>query len=143
MTVYGTLLRLYPPAFRREFASDMAQDFDDSSRQAWANEGWRGLLSLWLFTSADLVRSVPMQWLRSGALIVGALALASAACSAAAVAILAPRVTYRVRFADVHGDELLLVIVATTLVVLIATTIVFSWLFVRPTLNRSARVRRV
>jgi hypothetical protein len=143
MSVYETLLRLYPPAFRREFASDMAQDFDDASREAWANDGWRGLLSLWLFTSADLVRSVPIQWLRSGALIVGALALASATGCAAAVAILAPRVTYRMRFIGVQGDELLLVIVATTLVVLIATTIIFSWLFVRPALNRRARVRRV
>jgi hypothetical protein len=141
--VYETLLRLYPPAFRREFASDMAQDFDDARREAWAKDGWRGLLSLWLFTTADLVRSLPMQWLRSGAFIVVALALASATCSAAAVAILAPRVTFRMRFTGVHGDELLLVIVATTLVVLIAMTIVFSWLFVRPTLNRSARVRRV
>ena len=143
LTLYGLLLRLYPAAFRREFGSDMVQDFADISHEAWANEGWRGLLSLWLLTSADLARSVPIQWLRSGTLIIGALALAGAACSAAAVAILAPRVPYRIAFNGLHGDELLLVILATTLVVLIAATIIFSLLFLRPSLNRSARVRRV
>ena len=89
-TVYKALLGLYPRAFRREFGFDMIQDFEEASHDAWTDDHWRGVLSLWLLTAADIVRSVPVQWVRSGALIFSGLALMSAASCAAAVGVLDP-----------------------------------------------------
>ena len=141
--VYKALLALYPPAFRREFASDMIQDFEDATHEAWANDRWRGVLSLWLFACADVVRSLPMQWLRSGTLIVSGLALMTATSCAAAVGILDPRVPYTMKPSSPERDELLLLILATTIVVLIAATVIFSLMFLRPTPSHGSGRRRV
>jgi hypothetical protein len=143
LALYKALLGLYPRAFRREFASDMIQDFEEAGHEAWINDGWRGVLSLWLFAGADIVRSVPMQWLRSGTVIVTGLALTIATSCAAAVGILDPRVPYTMRPSSPERDELLLLVLATTIVVVIAATIVFSLMFLRPALNRHAGRRRV
>jgi hypothetical protein len=70
LALYTALLGLYPRAFRREFATDMIQDFEEASHEAWTNTGWRGLLSFAFFAGADVARGVLMQWLRSGRLLV-------------------------------------------------------------------------
>ncbi len=141
--VYTALLALYPPAFRREFASDMIQDFEDASHEAWDNDSWKGVLSLWVFTSADVARNVPAQWLRSGTLIVTALALMSTAACAAAVGMLDLRVPYTMRSSSPERDVVLLLILTTTIVVIIAATVIFSLIFLRPALTRHAGRRRV
>lgn len=142
VAIYKALLALYPPAFRREFASDMIQDFEDASHEAWANDHWRGMLLLWVSTSVDVVRNVPAQWLRSGTLIVTALALVTAT-SCVAVGLLDLRVRYTMTPSSPERDVLLLLILATTIVVLIAATMVFSLMFLRRALNRHGGRRRV
>lgn len=143
LTLYRALLGLYPHAFRRAFAFDMIQDFEEASRETWMHDRWRGVLSLWLFTSADVVRGVALQWVRSSTLVFSAIAVMSAASCAAAVGVLDPRVPYTMRSSSPERDGLLLLILATTIVVLIAATVIFTLMFLRPVLNRNAGRRRV
>jgi hypothetical protein len=142
VSVYRGLVALYPPAFRREFASDMIQDFEDASHEAWANDHWRGVLSLWVFTGFDVMRNVLAQWTRSGALIVTALALMTAT-SSVAVGLLDLRVRYTMRPSSPERDGVLVLILVTTVVVIIAATVIFSLIFLRPALTRHAGRRRV
>jgi hypothetical protein len=143
LTVYKALLGLYPRAFRRAFVFDMIQDFEDASQEAWQDGRWKGVLSLWLFTGGDVLRTLPIQWVRSGTLIFSGLALMSAASCAAAVGALDPRVPYVLRPSTPERDGVLLLILVTTTVVVIAATVIFSLMFLRPVLNRSAGRRRV
>lgn len=56
-TVYGWLLRAYPPAHRAEYGPAMAQLFRDQSRDAWSEaQGW-GMVKLWLRVLPDLVNT--------------------------------------------------------------------------------------
>ena len=141
--VYRALLALYPPAFRREFASDMIQDFEEASHEAWTNTGWRGLLSFAFFAGADVARSVLMQWLRSGRLLVTGLALVTATSCVAVVGVIDPRVPYTMTSSSPERDGLLVLILVTTVVVIIAATVIFSLIFLRPALTRHAGRRRV
>jgi hypothetical protein len=143
VAVYTALLGLYPRAFRREFASDMIQDFEDASHDAWANDRWKGVLSLWVFTSADVARSALMQWLRSGRLLVTGLALVTATSCVAVVGVIDPRVPYTLTSSSPERDGLLVLILITTVVVIIAATVIFSLIFLRPALDRHAGRRRV
>lgn len=54
--LYGLLLYLYPPSFRREYGEAMLQLFNDQHRAA---RGAGGYATLWLKTLRDVVRSVP------------------------------------------------------------------------------------
>jgi hypothetical protein len=143
VAVYKILLALYPPAFRREFASDMIQDFEDASHDAWANDHWKGVLSLWVFTGFDVMRNMPAQWIRSRTLIVTALGLMTATSCAAGVGMLNLRVPYTLRPSSPERDGVLMLILVTTIVVIIAATIIFSLVFLRTALNRHAGRRRV
>ena len=143
VAIYRALLVLYPRAFHREFASDMIQDFEEASHEAWTNDGWRGVVSLWWFTGADVARGVLLQWVRSGTLIVTGCALMIATSCVAAVGMIDPRVPYTMAHSSAERDGLLLLILATTVVVLVAAILIFSLMFLRPVLNRSAGRRRV
>jgi hypothetical protein len=143
VALYKTLLALYPCAFRRQFAFDMIHDFEDASREAFAKDRWRGVMSLYLFIGADVLRSLPLQWLRSGALIITLVALVSAAFCAVVLSVLDLRVPYTMSTSSPERDGVLLLIVATTILVVIAATIVFSLMFLRPAFTRHAGRRRV
>jgi hypothetical protein len=143
LMVYGALLAFYPRTFRREFAFDMIQDFEEASEEAWENTRWRGLVCLWLLTGADVIRSAPLQWVRSGTLVFSALAVISAASCAAVVEVVTPRVAFQVQPGSAEREGVLVLILVTTVVVLIAATVIFSLLFLRPVVNRNAGRRRV
>ena len=56
-TIYGWLLRAYPPAHREEYGPAMAQLFRDQCREAWReSKGW-GIMKLWLRVLPDLVKT--------------------------------------------------------------------------------------
>lgn len=143
LALYKALLGLYPPAFRREFSSDMVQDFEEASYETWASEGWQGLLSFAFFTGIDVARGVLMQWLRSGMAIVIGLAFAIAAACATVIGMLDLRVRYIIQPSSPERDGVLVLIVVTTVVVIIAATVIFSLIFLRPALTRHAGRRRV
>ena len=141
--IYRALLGLYPRAFRREFAFDMIQDFEEASEEVWQNERWKGLMWLWVFTGADVIRTAPLQWVRNGTLVFGVFAVISAASCAAVVEVLTSRVAYQMQPSSPEREGVLVLIVVTTVVVLVAATVIFSLVFLRPVLGRSAGRRRV
>ena len=143
VAMYKVLLALYPGAFRRQFAADMVEDFDEATREAWANDQWRGVLSVWLFVCADVLRNVPVEWLRSGSLIIAAIAVVSATFCAAVVSTLDLRVPYTMNSSSPEREGVLVLILATTILVIIAATVVFSLMFLRPACTRHAGRRRV
>lgn len=59
--LYRLLLRLYPPAFRRELEADMLQAYRDWRREA-RYRGPLGRLRLGMRMLADLARSLPREW---------------------------------------------------------------------------------
>jgi hypothetical protein len=69
--VYGLLLWLYPPSFRREYGAEMRAAFRDwkATRQDTGEAGRRknagqarGAVGFWIQVVADLLRSVPRAW---------------------------------------------------------------------------------
>ena len=143
VAIYEALLGLYPRAFRKEFGFDMIQDFEEASEEAWQNERWWGLVCLWVFTGADVIRTAPLQWIRSGTLVFSVLAVISAASCAAVVEVVTPRVAYQIQPGSAEREGVLVLILVTTVVVLVAATVIFSLVFLRPVLNRSTGRRRV
>ena len=53
--LYSLLLYVYPPHFRGEYGSHMAQVFRDCCRDAYQQSKTFGLLCLWVSALADLI----------------------------------------------------------------------------------------
>jgi len=64
--LYRALLHLYPSPFRIEFGREMVCDFEDALGEAWTMRGWIGVLAIGTLMGADLVRTIAIQWLRTG-----------------------------------------------------------------------------
>lgn len=74
--VYKRLLYLYPPSFRHEFGDEMVCDFDDLTHDAWISRQWSGVFAFWAIVSADLLRTLVVQWLRNGVPLLFAVSIA-------------------------------------------------------------------
>jgi hypothetical protein len=136
--LYYAALFLCPPAFRREFATEMVRDVDDAAQDV-GRDGGAALCLLWIGIVADLARTIVVQWLRSGWPVL-------AACSVAA-AIAATRVAANMLLheplpvpASAHDRDLLTLMLLTgTVLLVIAATIVFTFWFCRPVARRRHR----
>jgi hypothetical protein len=60
--IYRTLLRLYPPAFRRRFGVDMLQVFRESYSWQMPRPGTAAWWDFWVWTIEDLLRSLLGEW---------------------------------------------------------------------------------
>jgi hypothetical protein len=123
--VYRALLHLYPSQFRDEYSREMAADFDDASDEAFIERGWRGVLSVWLQTGADLACSIPIQWLRTGRPL---LILVSAAWSTLTFALVADQfVPLQRTFLSIPpgtpGESLVLVLLTLAAVPVLAAVV--------------------
>src|SRR5262245_11791849 len=56
--IYGLLVWLYPPSFRRRYGDSMTQLFHDASRDAYRESGGIGFLGLVIACIADYVQGV-------------------------------------------------------------------------------------
>jgi hypothetical protein len=139
--VYRAVLRLYPLRFQEEFASDMALDFADASDEAWMRRQWTGLLAVWLRSAADIVRSLTLQWMRTRlpfvALLSGLVALSTAAIAQTVV----PRGPFLAQVKPNDRELVILMLMAACVVLVIASTIIFTQWFLRPLLYRRASRR--
>lgn len=61
--IYELLLNIYPKSFQREYGPHMLQVFRDCSLRSVEREGSTGMLSLWVLTLLDLLRSTVEQYL--------------------------------------------------------------------------------
>jgi hypothetical protein len=66
VSLYGLLLRAYPSGFRHEYGPHMAQVFRDCLLSSYHHEGLPGVLSLWLLTLIDYIKSVLEEHLQRG-----------------------------------------------------------------------------
>jgi hypothetical protein len=136
--IYNTLLRLYPPPFRKEFASDMALDFADASDEAWRHAGWIGLFALWSRVAVDFTGSIAVQWLRTGIPLLALLAMSGAVLSASAALRIAPTMTsmFIAQLSERDTEIGILMLMAATVFLIIAATIIFNLCFLRPMLRK-------
>jgi hypothetical protein len=137
--VYRAALHLYPPAFRREFGSEMARDVEDASRDARKEGERRWRVAFWTAIAADLLHSAAVQWLKSG---IPTVAMVAAMVVAATITMLArvwPAPPAVVALSAADHDLALLMLLSAVVLLLIVATIVFSLWFLRPLRDRPRR----
>ena len=141
--VYRALVYLYPPAFRRQFSSEMACDFHEATCEVWHDGGAVAVMRLWIHIARDLVRTVAAQWFRSGPSLVFVLSSASAAICGFAVTQIARRPFQPASLSQIDQDKVVLLFLATLVILLAVIVIMFTvcfWLLVP---RRADRARRV
>lgn len=63
--IYSFLLKFYPKAYREEFGDEMKYLFSESCKDAYAQDGWIGIATLWGRTSMDWLASVVIEHLEN------------------------------------------------------------------------------
>jgi hypothetical protein len=134
--VYRAILRLYPLRFQEDFASDMALDFADASDEAWMQRQWIGLLAVWVRSAADVVRSLTRQWMRTRVPLVAVISALVALSTAAIAQTVVPRGPFLAQVKPNDRDLVILILMAACVVLVIASTIIFTQWFLRPLLYR-------
>ena len=121
--LYRVALTLLPGAFRREHGAEMARDFDEARQEA---DSTRALWLLRAGISIDLVRTVAVQWIRTGLPLVAIASILFSLALAEGLAALARRASVRMPDGLEHEDAVVVLFMAEILVVLIAMTIFIS-----------------
>jgi hypothetical protein len=132
--LYQAALFLYPPAFRREFSSEMVRDFNEA-RAETEQRGHRR--SLWAFRadmSADLVSTVVVQWIRTGWPVIVLLSMIVPVTAASALARLWQRTHVVLPHGSSDADVTALVLLTAIVLLVIAATIILTLWFTRPLL---------
>jgi hypothetical protein len=143
--LYRVGLSLYPPAFRRDFATDMLRDFNDARTETQSSGRHRDLWILRARMGTDLLRTISLQWLRTGLPLIAVLSLTCALVAAATLVSLWPRMDLDLPSGTADADAIALALLAVTVVIFIASTIMLT-LWILPTLLRrrsSRNPRRV
>ena len=140
--VYRTLLRLYPLRFQEDFASDMALDFADARKEAWLEGRWIGLFRVWLRAASDVARSLTLQWMRTHIPLIAVVSIAIALSAAAVAQTLVPKEPFFANLQPHDRDLAALMLLTACVVLVIASTIIFTLWFLRPLLYRGSQRRR-
>jgi hypothetical protein len=140
--VYRLLVYLYPPAFRREFGSEMACDFEDATCDAWRDGRWLAVVPLWIDIGCDLAWTVAAQWLRNGLPVVPVLSALGTTMFTFAVTGFLWRAPQPVSPHPRNEDEVVLLMLATMVVLLAAAVITFTVCFWLLVLGRNSHARR-
>jgi hypothetical protein len=141
--VYRALVYLYPPAFRRQFASEMASDFRDATCEAWHDGGWLTVMRLWIHVSQDLLRTAAAQWFRNGTSMVFVLSAAAAAMCGFAITRTLRQPLQPASLSPVDQDKVVLLFLATLVILLTVIVILFTVCFWLRVPRRSRPARRV
>jgi hypothetical protein len=134
--LYRAVLRLYPARFQEDFASDMALDFAEASDDAWRERRWAGLIGVWCRASADVLRSLTLQWMRTHLPLISVLSIGIALSTAALAQTIAPKGPFFVNVQPHDRDLVVLILITACVLLVIASTIVFTLWFLRPLLYR-------
>ena len=123
---YRIALMLCPPAFRRDYAADMLLDAADARAEAAAaghpNRLWRWRIQIAL----DFVRTLGVQWLRTGLPVIAIVAAAIPLAIVAGLASVARRVRVEIPADLADADMIGVVLLATLVLCFIAMTIVLT-----------------
>jgi hypothetical protein len=134
--IYRAALQLYPPDFRREFASEMARDFLLATNEAWRAGAWRSLIGLWAHIGADLARTLIFQWLRSDWPAVALIPATVTLMGIGVTAQLLPATPVPLPVAQTDRELLALMLLIIVVLLIVAATIIFTLWFTRPLLYR-------
>lgn len=121
--LYRAALSLLPAAFRREHGAEMARDFDQARQEADSAGGFWGLRAC---IAIDFVRTLAVQWVRTGLPLIAVASLLLSVALAEALAAIARRASIRIPVRIEHEDEVIVLFMAQISVVLIALTILLS-----------------
>jgi hypothetical protein len=122
--LYRAALALCPDRFRREHGDEMARDFDEARREAEAAGG-----AVWIITfvmAVDIVRTVVVQWLRTGFPLIGVASIIVTLTLAEGLATVARRAAIRMPAEAVRDEVLGVLLLAVICVLLIAMTIILT-----------------
>jgi hypothetical protein len=136
--VYRVALFLCPPAFRRDFSTEMARDVDDAAEDMREAGGAAALL-LWIGIAADLVVTVVRQWLRTGWPVLAACSFAGAIAATRVAASMLWHEPLVVPAGAQDRDLMTLLLLVGTVLLVIVATIVFTFWFARPVERRRRR----
>jgi hypothetical protein len=138
--LYKRLLYLYPAAFREEFGDEMLDDFADATGEAWMAGRWPHVLALWALIGADFLRSLMLQWVRSGwPALVGISATSSLSYCVLVAQQLAPRPDLGPPRSRSEDEMLLMMFSGVVVFVLIAVTIIVTAAFWALVVRRKRR----
>ena len=121
--LYRAALTLLPATFRREHGAEMARDFDEARQEANSTSAF------WLLRagiSIDLVRTLAVQWVRTGLPLIAIASILVSLALAEGLAAIARRTSVRMPEGLEHEDAVVVLFMAEISVVLIAMTIFIS-----------------
>ena len=121
--LYRAALTLLPAAFRHEHGAEMARDFDEARQEANSTSAF------WLLRagiSIDLVRTLAVQWVRTGLPLIAIASILLSLALAEGLAAIARRTSVRMPEGLEHEDAVVVLFMAEISVVLIAMTIFIS-----------------
>ena len=133
---YRAALRLCPAAFHSDHGEEMACDFDEA-RGAAAVAGSRAVWTLRLMIVLDLVRTIGVQWLRTGLPAIAGVAACISLGLVASIASMGRWLAGRVAIDHETSEGVGFVLLSSVAVLVIVTTIVFNHWMQRP--RRTAR----
>jgi hypothetical protein len=137
--LYAAALFLYPPAFRREFSSEMARDFSEATEDTRQAGRRSELLALWARVGADLASTIVVQWIRTGLPVLVVCSIAGAVVAASVAANVLPRTPFTVPAATADRDLMTLILLTGVVLLVIVATILFTFWFSRPLFRRHRR----
>ena len=147
LACYRCALRLYPGAFHRHYAEELAADFEDASEDSLRAHGVRGVIGAWRRAWSDLPLSLCREWLRTPWPIVSVLALgvASVVLYGGVLRAWGPLQRYRERVAagvppPPDSPELLFLLLGVVLLPIMCTMIVAA--LVAVTMRQTEKRRR-
>jgi hypothetical protein len=133
--LYRACLSACPPAFRREYGSEMVRDFGEA-RQDASGAGARALWRLRLLMAVDLLRTVGTEWTRTGWPVIGFVSLVAALTLAEALAVLARRAVFVIPAEVAHAETIGVLVLVTISVFVIAMTMALTLWAARPVRRR-------
>ncbi len=150
--IYGAALWLCPPAFRRQYGDQMLRDFiearddarakacDDATAEVGAGGRGRAVRRFAAQMAIDLARTIAVQWVRGGGLAIVAAAIVCSLTLAGLLAGFAQRLRVDVPPRNLELDTLFVVLLVSVIVIVLASTIIFTQWFAA-SIRRPARRR--
>ena len=123
--LYRAALSLYPAVFRHDHADEMARDFDEARHEA-AADGGRALWLLRCLMAIDLVRTLAVQWVRTGLPVIALASVVAPLAIAEGLATVARRATVQIPNGLEDEEAVIVIFLAVIAVVLIEMTILLS-----------------
>jgi hypothetical protein len=133
--LYRVALWLCPSTFRRVYADEMVRDFAEAHDEASSSRTgavWR----LRLVMAVDIVRTIVVQWSRTGVPVIAVISLTLALTLAEAAARVARHARFKIPTNTMDAEIIGVLILTTTSVFVIAMTIVLTPWVARPAYRR-------